>query len=345
MFDHMAVGEQVALMASMTDAQTTAIRSGLFNYMADSAKSSLYRNGKVLTRRNRDGSDARWEGVDLEERQMPVANARALAAQSSCTLTTSGFEMRRRPLARQDLNFLDHEQVVRLYYPECAEIVREASGASFAAAFDHNVRSAAGKRSGQRIEGGQQVQGPARVVHGDYTLTSAPQRLRDLARPPTGNDTLRTVVAEGQSLLDADAVEQALASGRFAIINLWRNIAAEPVATQPLALCDAASVRPEHLVVFEIHYADRIGENYFAKHHDGHRWYFYPGLTRNEALLIKQWDSAGRLARTKGAQPDADAAISAPCTFSFHSAFEDPATPPDAPERWSIEVRCVALYS
>src|ERR1700733_4183811 len=135
MFDHMAVGEQVALMASMTDAQLTAVRSGLFNYMADSAKSSLYRNGKVLTRRNRDGSDARWEGVDLEERQMPVANARALAAQSSCTLTTSGFEMRRRPLARQDLNFLDHEQVVRLYYPECAEIVREASGASFAAAF------------------------------------------------------------------------------------------------------------------------------------------------------------------------------------------------------------------
>jgi hypothetical protein len=175
-------------------------------------------------------------------------------------------------------------------------------------------------------------------------LTSAPQRLRDLTRPPTGNDTLRTVLAEGHSLLDPDAVDQAIASGRFAIINLWRNIAAEPVATQPLALCDAVSVRPEHLVVFEIHYADRIGENYFAKHDDGHRWYFYPGLTRNEALLIKQWDSAGRLARSKGAQPDADAANGEPCTFSFHSAFEDPATPPDAPERWSIEVRCVALY-
>ena len=34
----------------------------------------------------------------------------------------------------------------------------------------------------------------------------------------------------------------------------------------------------------------------------------------------------------------------APCTFSFHSAFEDPMTAPDAPDRWSIEVRCVALY-
>ncbi|MFO1161682.1 MAG: CmcJ/NvfI family oxidoreductase [Reyranellaceae bacterium] len=316
----------------------------MFNYMADAARPSLYRNGRVLTRRNVDGSDSRWEGVDLRERRMPVANARALAAQSPCTLAASGFEVRPHPLARQDINFLDHDQVVRRYYPECAEIVLEASGASFVAAFDHNVRSAAGKRSGQRIEGGQQVQGPARVVHGDYTLTSAPQRLRDLARPPTGNDTLRTVLADGHSLLDADAVERALGGGRFAIINVWRNIAAEPVATQPLALCDAASVRPEHLVVFEIHYADRIGENYFAKHHEGHRWCFYPGLTRDEALLIKQWDSAGRLARTKGAQPDSEAASGEPCTFSFHSAFEDPDTPPDAPERWSIEVRCVALY-
>ena len=79
-------------MASMADAQMPAVRTGLFNYMADSAKSSLYRNGKVLTRRNRDGSDARWEGVDLEERQMPVENGRTLAAQSPCTLATSGFE-------------------------------------------------------------------------------------------------------------------------------------------------------------------------------------------------------------------------------------------------------------
>jgi hypothetical protein len=331
-------------MASMTHAQTTASRTGLFNYMADSTESSLYRNGKVLTRRNLDGSDAHWEGVDLKERRMPVANARTLAAQPPCTLATNGFEMQLRPLARKNLDFLDHEQVVRHYYPECAEIVREASGASFAAAFDHNVRSAAGKRSGRRIEGGQQVQGPARVVHGDYTLTSAPQRLRDLARPPTGNDTLRTVLAEGHALLEADAVERAIAGGRFAIINLWRNIAAEPVATQPLALCDAASVRPEHLVVFEIHYADRIGENYFAKHDAVHRWYFYPELTRDEALLIKQWDSAGRLACSRGSEPDAGAEIGDPCTFSFHSAFEDPATPPDAPERWSIEVRCIALY-
>jgi len=320
-----------------TDAASEALRIGSFNYMSPSAEHSLYRNGKVLTRRDLDGSDARWEGVNLEPYRMQVQDARPLTK----TLADNGFELLARPLADPALDFFDHHQVVRTYYPNCAEIVREASGARLVRAFDHNVRSAAGKRSKRRIEGGQQVQGPASVVHGDYTLTSAPQRLRDLTRPPGSNDTLRTALAEGEALLDRDEVERAIADGRFAIINLWRNIVAEPVAVHPLALCDASTVSPDDLVVFEIHYADRVGENYFAKRSDRHEWYFYPGLTRDEALLIKQWDSAGRLARTKGEMADADGET---CTFSFHSAFDDPATPPDAPERWSIEVRCAVLF-
>ncbi|MEQ9642405.1 MAG: CmcJ/NvfI family oxidoreductase [Alphaproteobacteria bacterium] len=324
------------------NAAAGAVRTGSFNYMAATALPSLYRNGKVLTRRDRDGSDAEWQGVDLTPCEMPVRDARQLSGPKAKTLADNGFEMLARPLETPDLDFFDHHQVVRDYYPQCTAIIAEATGARRVAAFDHNVRSAAGKASKRRIEGGQQVQGPASVVHGDYTLTSAPQRLRDLTRPPGANDTLRAVLDDNESLLDADEVEQAIADGRFAIINLWRNIVAESVAIHPLALCDAASVRPDDLVVFEIHYADRVGENYFARHAEGHEWFFYPALTRDEALLIKQWDSAGRLARTQG--ETADAGGGAPCTFSFHSAFADPTTPADAPERWSIEVRCAVLY-
>ena len=330
-------------MGSASDSASDAVRIGSFNYLMASVQHSLYRNGKVLTRRDQNGSDAGWEGVDLEARHMPVHDARRLESTARRTLVRNGFEVRARPLATPGLDFFNHDQVVRTYYPQCAEIVREASAASFVAAFDHNVRSAAGKQSKRRIMGGQQVQGPAHVVHGDYTLTSAPQRLRDLTNPPGSNDTLRALLPDGESLLDAAEVERVLAGGRFAIINVWRNIAQEPVETHPLALCDATTVRPEHLVVFEIHYHDRVGENYFAKYADGHQWYFYPALTRDEALLIKQWDSVGELARSNGANPDA-VGPDAPCTFSFHSAFEDPTTPDDAPVRWSIEVRCVALY-
>jgi hypothetical protein len=66
-------------------------------------------------------------------------------------------------------------------------------------------------------------------------------------------------------------------------------------------------------------------------------------MTRDEALLIKQWDSAGLLAQSQGQRPDSDDP-QAPCTFSFHTAFDDASTPPDAPARWSIEVRCVVIY-
>ena len=239
---------------------TSSPGTGRFNYLGASVEPSLYRNGKVLTRRDQGGSDDHSVGVDLEEHAMPVCDARTLDTARRPTLDRNGFCMRRSPLTHADFDFLSHDDVVRRYYPECADIVREASGASFAAAFDHNVRSAGGKSGGSRIKGGQEVQGPAHVVHGDYTLASAPQRLRDLTRPPGRNDTLSSVLAPGTSLLDRDEVDSALDSGRFAIINVWRNVKPEPVATHPLALCDAASVTPDDLVVFEIHYADRIGE-------------------------------------------------------------------------------------
>ena len=330
-------------MSSATDAHSHAVRTGTFTYTATSVENSLYRNGKVLTHRDGEGNDSGTAGLDLEQRRVPVHDARGLPGPQRRTLAANGFEMLDRPLGAFDIDFLNHDEVVGRYYPHCADIVREETGARLVAAFDHNIRSVSGSRSGRRSEGGQQVQPPIHLVHGDYTLTSAPQRLRDLARAPTGNDTYRTLLPEGASLLDKTHVERTLEAGRFAMINLWRNIAREPVAAHPLALCDATSVHPDDLVVFEIHYADRVGENYFAKHADHHRWYCYPGLTRDEPLLIKQWDSAGGLARSQGKSADA-MVPDAPCTFSFHSAFEDPTTAPGATDRWSIEVRCVALY-
>ena len=318
---------------------------GRLNYLAPSVHSSLYRTGAMLTRRNPDGSDGGIEGVVLEERQTTIHNARPLHGKERRSLDTSGFELLARPLQRANLNFFDHQEVIHDYYRECEQLVQEVSGAKSVAAFDHNVRSAAGKQSKRRIHGGQEVQGPAHIAHGDYTLTSAPERLQQLAKPPSGNDTLRSIIGQGRSLLDPDQVDRALnEGGRFAIINVWRNIAEEPVATHPLTLCDAQSVNPEDLAVFEIHYQDRIGENYFSKPSSRHQWYFYPAMTRDEALLIKQWDSAGPLARSKGGQSDSDDP-QAPCTFSFHTAFQDLSTPPDAPERWSIEVRCIALFA
>ena len=89
---------------------------------------------------------------------------------------------------------------------------------------------------------------------------------------------------------------------------------------------------------------------------------YFPGMVRDEALLIKQWDSAGDLARETsadrgdgggsdrggGKKQKVEAAIAAAApplsTFTLHSAFGDPSSPADAADRESIEVRCVVLY-
>ncbi len=327
-----------------TAAQVVADESttGSFNYLDGTVQPSLYRNGAVFTKRDADGCDSGTVGMSLEAIELSVWNTRSLSGDERRTCEANGFELLHAPLEDDGIDFFDHEQIVRHYYGQCCALVAQHTGGC-AYAFDHNIRSASGKQSQKRIAGGQPVQEPIHLVHGDYTLTSAPKRLRDLTRPPSGNDTLLSVLPAGASLIDPADAERALNGGRFAMINVWRSITDTPVPVHPLALCDARSVDPDDLVVFEIHYQDRIGENYFAKHRPAHRWYYYPKMTREEALLIKQWDSAGTFARSDGALSDGSA-TSAPCTFSFHSAFEDPASPPDAPDRWSIEVRCMIIY-
>ena len=316
---------------------------GTFNYQARATESSLFRNGRLYTTRDIDGNEAGTVGVKMEPHQLQVLDARQFRGSDRRTLDRNGFELIECPLRDPDLDFFDSRIVVDRYYDECAEVVRDATGASRVFAFDHNVRSSDTKLRHQRLVGGQEIQNPARMVHGDYTLWSGPQRLRDFAKPPTIADAYRSRLEEGDTLLAPVDVDQALESGRFALINLWRNIAEDPVARDPMALCDAQTIDPDDLVVFEVQYHDRVGENYTAKYSDRHQWNTYPGLTREEALLIKQWDSAGPMARSAGKMGDA-AEPDSPCTCSFHTAFSDPATPEDAPDRLSIEVRCIVVY-
>ena len=113
---------------------------------------------------------------------------------------------------------------------------------------------------------------------------------------------------------------------------MWRPIS--KIEQKPLACADAASVKEEDLIVFQIVYKDRIGENYFAKWRAEHKWCYFPSMTPDEALLIKQWDSHGTLAPAKGGKS----------TFALHTAFLDPASPEDAADRESIEVRLVLVW-
>jgi hypothetical protein len=65
-----------------------------------------------------------------------------------------------------------------------------------------------------------------------------------------------------------------------------------------------------------------------VKYNPNHRWFYFPEMTTEEALLLKCYDSATD-GRTR---------------FGPHTAFVDPTTPADAAPRESIEVRTLVFH-
>jgi hypothetical protein len=114
---------------------------------------------------------------------------------------------------------------------------------------------------------------------------------------------------------------------RYCIVNIWRSVKG-PIVDTPLAVCDARTVSVRDMVASEIRYTDRTGEIYLFEHSDQHRWYYYPGMDRDEALVFKQYDSQ----------------VSGVARFTPHAAFDLPDIPDSAPLRESIEVRCLVLF-
>jgi hypothetical protein len=157
------------------------------------------------------------------------------------------------------------------------------------------------------VQEARKVREPVQLVHNDYTPRSAPKRVRDLLPPDEAEARLH---------------------GRFAIVNLWRSIKGA-VEKSPLALCDARSLDGADLIATERRSKDRIGEIYQVRYNPGQRWFYFPRLDEDEVLLIKTFDSA-----TDGR-----------ARLSVHSAFEDPTSPANAPERQSIETRCFVFFA
>mmetsp|Transcript_11137 Transcript_11137/g.20438 ORF Transcript_11137/g.20438 Transcript_11137/m.20438 type:complete len:429 (+) Transcript_11137:83-1369(+) len=337
------------------DGSLSAVETTM-NYQ-DSAevKSSLLRNGKVYTNRNTSGTDTSLHGTKWAATPVRISNAREL--KEVPRLEKEGFVLLKHNVddkLGKNFNFYNDNDILNRYYPSIAETVKQATGATHVYPFDHNIRSASASKAGKKLEGGNSVQGPAHLVHTDYTLTSAPTRLRQLSKPPKINDTWRKLTDGKSPLIPPEQVEKVLAKkGRFAMVNVWRNIKKEPVQRFPLAVMDARSATADDMVTFEIHYADRVGENYFVRNspkspNPAHKWYYFPQMQRDEALAFKQWDSEGVLLTDakdeKTARAFAPGVSTPPPQFCAHSAFVDPTTKENAPDRESIEVRCMLLY-
>lgn len=215
------------------------------------------------------------------------------------SLDGTGFVFVAHPTRVTD--FFDPEEIKALYYPEIEQLIRQTSGAERVVIFDHTLRSGdEGEREARLIRE------PVLSAHNDYTEWSGPQRVREIL---------------------PDEAEQLL-QRRFAIIQVWRAIN-QPIRANPLAVADATTVTMDDFLAAERRYPHRVGQTYRLMHSPRHRWFYFPEMGRDEALVFKVYDSAqdGR------------------ARFTPHTAFDDPTSPSDAPARQSIEVRAFAFFA
>ena len=232
-----------------------------------------------------------------EKRRTRILNGRT--AGENFTLASHGFTFVTHETAVKE--FFDEDEVLRVYYPEIEKLIKDQCGARRVVVFDHTVRTADPSHHADRW-----IRNTVKSVHNDYTERSAPKRVREI--------------------LLADAAAVAL-QRRFGITQVWRAIQPR-IESEPLAMCDGKTIPEEGFIRNERRYRDRTAETYHICYNPAHRWYYFPLMTRNEALVFKVFDS------------DASAGV----RFTAHTSFEDPNTAPDAAPRESIEMRALVFY-
>ena len=234
----------------------------------------------------------------MSAHEVEIHDARPIA--DTLDLDRQGFVLTRHDSAVTD--FYDEAQVRRVYYPEMERLVAAMTGAAKVVVFDHTIRVADDRKRAAR-----KARDPVKRVHNDFTERSAPQRVRDLLPP--------------------DEAEARLA-GRYASINVWRPIVG-PVATKPLVVCGYPSLDSRDLVTAERHYPDgRIGGIYMLAFNPSQRWFYFPAMATDEAVLLKCFDSL-----TDGT-----------ARWTAHGSFDPPAPPPRAAPRESVEVRTLLFF-
>ncbi|OBZ67239.1 Uncharacterized protein in dcmA 3'region [Grifola frondosa] len=202
-------------------------------------------------------------------------------------------------------SFLSNGAVEREYYPESIALVKELTGASRVVPFDHTIRR---RRPGE-VDDSPEKRQPVPQVHVDQTPQSARARV--------------------ERHLPAEDVPELLAH-RFQIINLWRPIA-EPAYDWPLALCDFASVDAKNdLVPVALKYPDRDGETFGVN-----------STRTTSSNICAGWNRTMLIDRLHSYDSRDDGKTA---SFTPHTAFEDPTTPPGAPLRESIELRLLVFY-
>ena len=260
------------------------------NYVIDTGE-------PIVTIPSQPGGEGSQNIGRYETQTVSVQDGRPIAGNLS--LDREGFALVHHDTRVTD--FYDPQQIETVYNPEIEVLIKRETGAKDVVVFDHTLRAG---DDGIRKE--KLVREPVQRAHNDYTVRSGPRRVQDWF----GEE-------DAKPLLER----------RFAIINIWRSTVGS-VEEFPLAICDARSVAMGDFVISERRAKERVGETYRLAYNPAQQWFYFPRMQRNEAMLIKSYDSAedGR------------------ARFTPHTAIADPNTPENAPPRQSIETRVFAFF-
>ncbi len=253
--------------------------------------------GRSVARPRYHANDTSRDVLEIAPVSMPIADAREHAA----TLEGVGFTLAAHRSAVAD--FTDPEAVNSLHRAEIVALVGELSGADLVLVNSPGIVRFS-EKSAQ--SGALNNSRPARFAHVDISDATAAAFAQRAA--PAGKRL-----------------------ERFVHYNVWRAISPPPQDV-PLAVCDARSVQAQDLILADAIFdspdqPEWSFEGLVLAHNPAHRWFWFPDMTRAEALVFKTHDS------------DPGAAHCVP-----HVAFDNPLCPAEAPPRASIEMRAIALW-
>jgi len=270
------------------------------------------------------GTHSLKQGPPPAPEQVRIYDARLRA--EAFDLQRHSFELVGAPVYDpSSLDVYDATAVTTRLYPLMEQLVlQRLPGAKRVLIFDHllrnNTRHGAESKASGAADGGVPatpfLERTLAAVHGDYTARSGHTRARQLLEPYC-----------------QEAEVEAALSARFSLVNIWHPFGPQPVAADPLGLCVWGTFSPRDVMTKRLVFPHRVGETYQAVHSPAQRWVYFSSVCRQEAILIKTFDSVtdGSVAR-----------------FSIHSAFRLPEQDgPNAaalPIRESIELRCLVLY-
>ncbi|KAL0951867.1 hypothetical protein HGRIS_008527 [Hohenbuehelia grisea] len=200
--------------------------------------------------------------IETEPRDVVVHDVRG--REDTVGLDKTGFQFLEH--TSEEKEFRDEERIKTIYYKECEELLKRATGAKRVFIFDHTIR-----RDYEAIpssDPSSQARGPVKTVHVDQTYDASVGRVH------------HHLGAEAERLLKS----------RVRIINVWRPIA-HVVAHDPLGVADFFSLEDDDLMASRHIYPDREGGTFAVKYNPKHRWYFLADQRPDEVTLIKCFDS------------------------------------------------------